>query len=240
MLARTGGYSNLGEGSTTVTSCEANGFHANGPLADGRLRMVIPLPFTAFHPVPVWLLWMKFPRRLDFVAMTVGSVIPDLLEVPSILGMLGADWTQPQRDWTHSLVGALTFDAVLSLAALFLVVRPLLTWMNRRWPSGLWNHFAGHEFPIRTAWTVTLASVWIGALSHVLIDLPLHAVLRLFFPLYPAAGEYVWVFHWTLQPFVDIVANVIFAPAFVFLAYVYWWRPHRQTVEAGELRSRAN
>jgi hypothetical protein len=202
--------------------------------------MVIRLPFTAFHTVPVWLLWMKFPRRLDFLALTVGAVIPDVLEPFWAFGLLDQSWTQPHRDWTHSAFGAVTVDAILALAGLVLVARPLLTWLSRRWPSSLWNHFAGHEFPIRTSWTVTLVSVWIGALSHALIDLPFHGSLRFWFlPFFPE-GERIWVFHWELQWMADIAANVIFGPAFVFLAFVYWWRPAWRADKARETRSRAN
>jgi membrane-bound metal-dependent hydrolase YbcI (DUF457 family) len=172
--------------------------------------------------VPVWLLWMKFPRRFDFVALTVGAVIPDVFEPFIILGLIDPSWPSPDRDWTHSLLGAVTLDAALALAATVLVARPLLAWADQRSPSYLWSHFAGHDFRRRTTW-VTLLSVWIGTLSHALIDLPFHAAVRLFFPI----GPELWLFPYQLQPVADLAANVLFAPLFLYLLYAYWWRPSR-------------
>src|SRR5437667_11235391 len=52
------------------------------------------VPFTAFHPVPVWLLCMWYPRRFDFIALTVGAVVPDLFEPFVLLGFIGPEWGQ--------------------------------------------------------------------------------------------------------------------------------------------------
>lgn len=179
------------------------------------------MPFTAFHPVPVWLLWMKFPRRFDFVALTVGAIIPDLFEPLFLFGLADSNWTL-QRDWTHSLLGAFTLDAVLALAGTVLVARPILSWADRRWPSGLWSRFAGHEFRTPKSWPVTLLSVWIGSLSHVVVDLPFHATLRLFFP---APHELLFALESNLLA--SVVADLVFGVPFVYLLYVYWWRPSR-------------
>ena len=180
------------------------------------------MPFTAFHPALLWLLWMKFPRRIDFVALTVGAVIPDLFEPFIALGLVDPSWPV-DRDWTHSLLGALTLDAVLALAATFLVARPLLAWADRRWPSGLWSRFAGLEFRRRASWGVTLLSLWAGTLSHVLIDVPFHAEVRLFRPL----GPEILLFHFQSQWVADLVSTVLFGPPFVVILYWYWWRPSR-------------
>lgn len=180
------------------------------------------MPFTAFHPVVVWPLWMKFPQRFDFVALTVGAVIPDLFEPYFNLFYSEPVYTF-QRDLTHSLLGASTLDLAVGLAATVLVVRPLLTRMNRRWPSGLWSRFAGHDFLEPRSWSIVVLSVWIGTLSHALIDVPFHGAFRLLSPFVSGA----WVFDWRLQSVADIASTVLFGPLFGYVLYTYWWRPSR-------------
>ncbi|TLZ45053.1 MAG: DUF4184 family protein [Methanobacteriota archaeon] len=178
---------------------------------------------------------MKWPRRFDFVALTVGACIPDLFEPYFNLVYNDAIYNF-QRDLTHSLFGALTLDFVVALVGTVLLVRPLLRWMNRRWPSGLWSRFANQDFLARRSWPVTLASVWLGTLSHVLIDVPFHATFRLFAPFAPDS----LIFYWRLQPLADVASTVLFGPLFGYLLYTYWWRPSRQVREAGASRARAN
>jgi membrane-bound metal-dependent hydrolase YbcI (DUF457 family) len=178
------------------------------------------VPFTAFHAVLVWPLWITAPRRFDFVALTVGAMIPDLFE--PYFNLVYSDSTYNlQRNWTHSLVGASSLDLAVGLAATVLVARPLLAWVNRKWPSDLWSRFANHDFQKRRSWTITLLSVWIGTLSHVLIDVPFHAAFRLFYPFVTDT----WVFVWRLEPTMSLGSTVLFGPLFVYLLYAYWWRP---------------
>ena len=165
---------------------------------------------------------MKSPRRFDFIALTVGACIPDLFEP-----YFNLTYTDPvysvQRNWTHSLFGASTLDLAVGLMAAVLVVRPLLAWANRRWPSGLWSRFANHDFLERKSWPIVVLSIWIGTLSHVLIDVPFHAPFRLFFPFVANS----WVFDWRLQFVADIASTLIFGPLLGYLLYTYWWRPSR-------------
>jgi membrane-bound metal-dependent hydrolase YbcI (DUF457 family) len=178
---------------------------------------------------------MKWPRRFDFVALTVGAVTPDVFEPYFNLAYNDAIYNL-QRDLTHSLFGALTLDFVVALLGTVLIVRPLLRWMNRRWPSGLWSGFANQDFLARRPCPITLVSVWLGTLSHVLIDVPFHAAFRLFAPFAPDS----WVFDWRMQPLADVASTVLFGPLFGYLLYMYWWRPSRQVREAGASRARAN
>jgi hypothetical protein len=168
--------------------------------------------------VPVWLLWLKYPHRLDFLALTVGSVVPDLLEPVTLLAFPGYHWAL--REWSHSLLGALTYDLLVAVAATFLVVRPLLGWLDRVRPSPLWNKFGGLEFRVKGTAFWTVASAAIGTLSHLLIDLPFHAAMPLLFPaariqLFPEQ------FDWA----VGSVSSLLFGSAFAFMLYRYWWQP---------------
>jgi len=166
---------------------------------------------------------MKWPRRFDLVALTVGAAIPDLFEPLAIFRILGSA-SDLVRDWTHSIVGAFTLDAILGLAATTLVVRPALGWAARARPSGLWSRFAGHEFLSRRSWPVVVGSVWLGTLSHVFLDVPFHAMLRLF---YPAPG--ILQYEPGLDFWAHLAADLVLGPAFAYLAYVYWWLPSRRT-----------
>jgi len=181
------------------------------------------MPFTAFHSVPAWLLWKKWPRRFDFVSLTVGAAIPDLFEPLVFLHVLDPQ-SDIVRDWTHSLIGAFTLDAILALAATTFVVRPLLVRGNRVWPSGLWSRFAGREFLGRKSGRVIVVSVWLGTISHVLLDVPFHAMLRLF---YPAPG--VPLYPPNLDFWAHIAADFVLGPVFLYLLYLHWWRPSRGT-----------
>lgn len=179
-------------------------------------------PFTAFHPVPVWLLWIRFPGRFDFVALTVGAIVPDLFEPLVLLGLVGPVWGH--RDWTHSLLGAVTVDAALAIAGTVIVARPLLTWADRRAPSGLWNRFAGLDFRTPRSWPIILLSVWVGSLSHVLLDVPFHAAFRLFFP-----APTVWLYSAEWDPWAHLAADLVLGPVTAYLLYVYWWKPSRES-----------
>jgi hypothetical protein len=193
------------------------------------------VPFTAFHPIVVWPLWMKWPHRFDFVALTVGAVIPDLFE-PYFNIVYSDPIHSLERDWTHSLLGALTLDFVLGLVATVLVVRPLLRWADRRWPSGLWSRFANRDFLVPTSWRITLASVWVGTLSHVLVDTPVHATFRLLYPL----PQDITLYYWRLQPFADVATTLVFGPLFGYILYKHWWRPSRSRGETSPSQARAN
>jgi Domain of unknown function (DUF4184) len=175
--------------------------------------------------VPVWLLWLKFPDRLDFLALTVGSVIPDLLEPVTLLAF--PEYHGALRGWSHSFLGALTYDLALTLVATTFVVRPLLGWLDRVRPSPLWNRFGGLDYraPKPRGWTIVSAAI--GTLSHLLSDLPFHAAMPLFFPaawiqLFPE--EFDWI--------VGTVSTVLFGTAFAFILYHYWWLPSRTSLRA--------
>ncbi|HKZ47836.1 MAG TPA: DUF4184 family protein [Thermoplasmata archaeon] len=177
------------------------------------------MPFTAFHPVVVWPLWKRAPQRLDFVALTVGATIPDLLEVLFVYLLPDYYWTH--REWSHSLLGAVTYDLGVALIATVLVVRPLLFWLDRIHPSPLWSQYGGHEFREARPFPVMALSATVGALSHVLVDIPFHPESPLLFPLFPALQVVPHSQLWT----VGNLSAILFGSLFLYLLYVNWWRP---------------
>ncbi|HLE54710.1 MAG TPA: DUF4184 family protein [Thermoplasmata archaeon] len=183
------------------------------------------MPFTAFHVVPVWFLWLRYSAKLDFVALTVGAVIPDLFEPILILVLPSEYWTN--RGWSHSLLGAVTYDAALAIIATFLVARPFLAWADRVAPSRLWTHFGDREYRLRQPWTVTILSTVVGTLSHLLADLPFHPSSPIFFP-----GTIIEVFPAHLEWIAVTISNLLFGAAFAYLLYRYWRRRSREKPQA--------
>jgi hypothetical protein len=64
------------------------------------------MPFTALHCSVVWLVFLAKPKRFDWIALSVGATLPDLLEPLMIFIFLEYYWKV--RVWTHSLLGAVT------------------------------------------------------------------------------------------------------------------------------------
>jgi hypothetical protein len=126
---------------------------------------------------------------------------------------------------SHSILGALTYDVVLTLVACRFVVRPLLAWLDRVRPSLLWNRFGGLDYREPKPRTWTIMSAAIGTLSHPLIDLPFHTVTTLFFP-----GPRVRLLTEDYSFLIGTLSALIFGPAFVVMLYEYWWRPSRRNV----------
>jgi|SRR3990172_1233482 len=175
------------------------------------------VPFTAFHPVVVWSLWKRAPK-LDFVALTVGAVIPDLFELVFVFLLPDLYWVQ--RDLSHSLLGAVTYDVGLGLAGV-LVARRLLHFLDRIHPSPLWSRYGGRDYRTGRPWRWVVLSLMIGSLAHVLVDLPFHWQHPLLFPF----GERLVLFPAEQAFLVDRVTIVLFGSLFLYLLYVNWWRP---------------
>lgn len=177
------------------------------------------MPFTALHAGPLWAVWLRFPKRLDFVALTIGAVIPDLFEpVLLVLGDPNLYWAQ--RDWSHSLLGAFTYDLVLAIVMTTFVARPLLYRFDRMLPSPLWSRFGGRDYRTSGPRSVVLLSAAIGTVSHVLLDVPFHPVSPLLFPaprFSVVPPEY--------ENLVFLVSGAVFAVFFLYLLYEYWLHP---------------
>lgn len=177
------------------------------------------MPYTPLHVIAVWPVWKRFPERLDFVALTVGAVIPDLFELVFLFLLPG--FYRLQRSVSHSLLGALTYDLGLALLGIHLVARPLLYWLDRKWPSSLWSRYAGLDYRTSRPWRVVILSAAIGTLSHVLLDVPFHSVNLLFFPI----PLNVVIFPTEYGVLASYLGHAIVGVFLVYLLWVNWWRP---------------
>jgi membrane-bound metal-dependent hydrolase YbcI (DUF457 family) len=128
------------------------------------------LPVTPFH-YPVAYLIKKFGGNLSLPALIVGSMVPDL-EIPFIVLFLGTE--VPHRLVLHSLLGAVTFGATLSVAITVLVYPWLISAMFR---------INKHKIMEKCRFTLWLVfSCVLGCISHVLLDVVNHAYNPVFWP----------------------------------------------------------
>lgn len=112
-------------------------------------------------------LWRWLPGRLDGVALSVGALAPDLVEViawPIHGGELG-------QGIGHSLFGVVIANVPLGLA---------LTWAVRRFAPRRWLDRLSDDRA--TTLRRDVLSIAVGALSHALFDLITHCNFVLFWP----------------------------------------------------------
>ena len=122
------------------------------------------MPLTPFHIAFAWLIKLKF-RRLDFAALTAGSIVPDL-EIPVFFAFgLGRDSL-----FAHSIVGALTVDIILSV---------LIVWILSKLRVNKIGLYGFGKARLTKNFAVSAA---IGSLTHVFSDLSNHYVNPVFWP----------------------------------------------------------
>ena len=182
------------------------------------------MPFTAFHVVPVWPLYVRWPRRWDLLALSFGAVMPDLEIVTA--GPL-SNWVLG-RGIMHSLLGVVTVNLLLAAFAARVLGPWLATALDRRFPGKGWRTFAGHDVVRdRKSIPVLVASAIVGGLSHLGIDLLHHIDTPLLWPWREAAFRIgPWATSSTIggiEDVADIVANVVAGSLFVLMV-VRWVR----------------
>ena len=139
-----------------------------------------PVPLTPFHTILVWPLYVKWPRRWDLLALSIGCVMSDL-EIITIYPIVRT-W-ESGRGIMHSLLGVVTINLLLTVLSARYVVPWLATKLDRRFPGKGWRMFAGHDIVTdRKAVPVTIGSAILGGLSHLGFDLFMHADTPLFWP----------------------------------------------------------
>ncbi len=184
-------------------------------ISDIGFRMA----FTAFHCALVWPLFILRPKRFDFIGLSVGAVIPDLF-IPFVYILPG--YEGPVRIITHSLIGAFTFDFVLALLAALYVVPRVIRYFKRTSSDPRGYKFAGIDvLEQRGSLLVIAYSILIGTTSHVLLDILYHGGSPVFYPLPSVMFPLAEVLPW------EIFTHGTILLAFVYLAYVYWWRRGR-------------
>ena len=127
------------------------------------------MPFTPLH-YPVGYGLSKVDRRLSFPGLIVGSVIPDI-EVP-ILVFLFPNFLDHLV--LHSLVGVLTLGTLIAVFVTRFLYPPIISKL-----------FGVDRKKLDDACKITPSlafSCMIGALFHVLVDIPMHWFNPVFWP----------------------------------------------------------
>ncbi len=129
------------------------------------------------HWVPGWALLPRWRNRLDFAGLTAGALIPDI-ELPFYF-LLTRDPVL-SRGIMHSLFGAFTIDLILgSLLAVTLIPWAVARLSRRPYWRAFFRFYATPARPTRD---VLMASVVLGALTHILLDQFTHAYNPVFWP----------------------------------------------------------
>ena len=177
------------------------------------------MPLTPFHAAVPWLAYVRWSARLSFWALTIGAMVPDL-EVPVYFALFGDIYEA--RGPMHSLIGAVTIDAGLAALAVWILVPPVLRRIDRAWPGTDMLRFAGHDLrKDRRDAPAVYGSAALGALTHVIVDVPTHGYNPLIWPwqqgpfkVVPFADE-LWY---------DVVTSVLWVAFFVLVLRAFWRR----------------
>jgi membrane-bound metal-dependent hydrolase YbcI (DUF457 family) len=181
------------------------------------------MPVSPFHLAFAWPAWMIDKRRLHFMSLSFGAMVPDLEVLPM---MLVTSEGERARGLMHSLLGALTFDILAVMLIVFFIVPPVGRWV-RRHSKERWHIFAGKDItkaPTNIAWA--LFSALMGTLSHVTIDMFTHEYNPILWP-YFTQHDINWM------PFPDpALSSLLFmVPMGVIvlgMALMYWTKPTKR------------
>jgi membrane-bound metal-dependent hydrolase YbcI (DUF457 family) len=180
------------------------------------------MPLTPFHLGFAWPVWLLNRRKLHFMSLSIGAMVPDLEVLPLVALN---EIAERSRGLMHSILGALTVDVLVVMVFVFFVIPPIGVWMKRK-SREKWHIFAGVDF-MRAPNNLmcALLSALIGTLSHVLIDMFTHIYNPILWPYYTWRN-----INW--MPFPDIfTSSLIFIIPMGIIATVlalrYWTRPFK-------------
>lgn len=171
----------------------------------------MPNPFIS-HQTPALLIKRKYPKWIDGTAICLGAFVPDLCIIfePFM-------YSFPFRHITHSFLGLFVWVSPITILLTIIFSRcigPRISKIAKKKGrlSRLMVYFGFDELHYlkrkrfsKRFFLVAFYSAIIGGLTHLLIDLPAHGVIELFFPWtvfwYPESF-YIIVFDFGLEPIV--------------------------------------
>lgn len=147
------------------------------------------MPSVIFsHQAPGLALKIKFPKKVDGTALCIGTIVPDLTSVIDFLLPFSL------RGISHSLLGLLYYTIPLSLILMLIFrihIGPFLARTAKkegRLSKSLnylgmenWDKLKNKKYN-RSSIIVAIYSALIGGFTHILLDLPSHEYVELFFP----------------------------------------------------------
>jgi membrane-bound metal-dependent hydrolase YbcI (DUF457 family) len=140
------------------------------------------------HQAPGLYLKYKYPNKINGTAICLATFIPDL-------NIFFSYFTEfPLRGVTHSLIGIFIWTVPLTVLFAMLFskkIAPFISRISKR--NGFiakslryfgldnWEHLKNQRFN-KKYFIVVIYSAIIGGLTHILLDLPSHEYIELFFP----------------------------------------------------------
>ncbi len=134
------------------------------------------MPLTLFHH-PVAYFIYKLYKRLSLPGLVVGCMFPDL-EIPILIVVFGPQ--APNRLVLHSLLGAATIGTLLAIIVTITVYPTLVSFFFRVEKKKI-------EQKCKLSFTLAF-SVFLGIISHVLLDVTNHPHNPIFWPFLPATA----------------------------------------------------
>ncbi|MHA2269978.1 MAG: DUF4184 family protein, partial [Promethearchaeota archaeon] len=141
------------------------------------------------HQAPGLALKIKYPKKFDGTALCISTFVPDITVFINLFLPISL------RGISHSLLGLIYFTIPLTLLLTILFRKYLSPFLSRIAKNeGLFsrpplNYFGIESWDMlknkkynRKSLIVAIYSAFIGGLTHVLIDLPSHKTVQLFFP----------------------------------------------------------
>ena len=141
------------------------------------------------HQAPGLFLKIKYPKKFDGTALCISTFVPDL----NIL--INPFISFNFRNITHSLLGLLIYTIPLTLILTIIFCKYIGPFISNFAKKESWiyrplNYFGLDEWDNlrkkkynRKYFIVAFYSAFIGGLTHLLLDLPAHGNIELFFPL---------------------------------------------------------
>jgi membrane-bound metal-dependent hydrolase YbcI (DUF457 family) len=134
------------------------------------------LPLTPLH-YPIAYFIYKLDKRLSLPGLVVGCMFPDL-EIPIIMLLFGTQ--VPNRMILHSLLGSATIGTFLAVIVTIRVYPPLISRLFHVDKKKV-------ESKCKLSFAVVF-SVFVGNISHVLLDVTNHPYNPVFWPFLPATA----------------------------------------------------
>lgn len=155
------------------------------------------------HQAPALLIKLKFPNRIDGTAICLATIIPDF----NIF--FDPFFPISFRNITHSFLGLLIWTIPLTIFSTMLFSKYIAPWLanlakkDNFFTKSLsyfgvdsWENLKLKRFDKRFFITGTYSAL-IGGITHLLLDLPAHETIELFFPLILTSPDFI------LYPIVD-------------------------------------
>jgi len=147
------------------------------------------MPSAIFsHQAPGLVLKIKYPDKFDGTALCISTFVPDLTAL--------VDFFLPftLRGISHSFLGLIYYTIPLTLLLVLLFRKNILPYLSQvaknegRLSKSLnylgidaWDKLKNKKYD-RKSLVIAIYSAFIGGLTHLLLDLPSHEYIELFFP----------------------------------------------------------